>query len=127
MPGDRDRGVGRWCRPRGRVQRGPVGGFPTVHDPCGPYGGRVVSPGSSMPKALRELPWPRIGGWLRRGAAVYLTAALLVAPLAIGWAIAHTHAEEQVGITPTTFRLSTSGHSELRLGIAGTVFLPRHL
>ena len=80
-----------------------------------------------MPKALRELPWPRIGGWLRRGAAVYLTAALLVAPLAIGWAIAHTHAEEQVGITPTTFRLSTSGHSELRLGIAGTVFLPRHL
>jgi hypothetical protein len=63
---------------------------------------------------------------LGRGALLLVVAAVLVAPIALGWTIANTHVEEQVGITPTTLRLTTTGHSELRLGIAGTVFIPRH-
>ena len=55
----------------------------------------------------------------------YVLAAVVAAPLAVGWAVAHTSVEEQVGITPTTFTLSTGGHSEVRLGIAGTVYVPR--
>ncbi len=50
----------------------------------------------------------------------------MVAPVAVGWAVVHTTVEEQVGITPTTFTLTTTGHSELRLGIAGTVFVPKN-
>ena len=58
-------------------------------------------------------------------AAVYVVAAFVAAPLAVGWAVSHTRVDEQVGITPTTFTLGTDGHSEVRLGIAGTVYVPR--
>ena len=76
--------------------------------------------------SVRGLPWSRIVRTVRRGATLYLAAALVVAPAAVGWTLANTQVQEQVGITPTTFRLTTTGHSELRLGIAGTVFIPRH-
>ena len=60
-----------------------------------------------------------------RWLACVLVAGLLGAPLAVGWAITHTVVEEKIGTTPTRFTLSTEGHSELRLGIAGTIFVPR--
>ena len=53
-----------------------------------------------------------------------LIAAVLTFPLAVAWAINRTAVREQVGITPTTFSLTTNGRSELRLGVAGTVFFP---
>ncbi len=67
-----------------------------------------------------------LGRSLLRRAARYLVTAIVVAPVALGWAISNTRVDELVGITPTTFTLTTSGHSELRLGIAGTVFVPQH-
>jgi predicted phosphodiesterase len=54
-----------------------------------------------------------------------LLAAVVAAPLAVAWAVSRTEVRQTVGITPTTFSLSTSGHSEVRLGVAGTIYLPR--
>ncbi len=54
-----------------------------------------------------------------------VVAAVLALPLAVAWAVTHTVVEEKVGTTPTQFTLSTRGHSELRLGIAGTIYVPR--
>ncbi len=54
-----------------------------------------------------------------------LLAALVAAPVAIGWALTRASVTALVGVTPTTFTLSTSGRSELRLGLAGTVYVPR--
>jgi Icc-related predicted phosphoesterase len=51
-------------------------------------------------------------------------AALLGSPLAVSWAVTHTSVQAAIGTTPATFTLTTRGHSELRLGIAGTVFVP---
>jgi hypothetical protein len=53
-----------------------------------------------------------------------LICGALTLPLALGWAINRAEVRELVGITPTTFSLTTSGHSELRLGVPGTVYLP---
>lgn len=53
-----------------------------------------------------------------------LLSGILTVPLAFAWAVNRSEVHELVGITPTTFSLTTSGHSELRLGVAGTVFLP---
>ncbi len=53
-----------------------------------------------------------------------LVAAVVAAPLAVAWAVTRTSVHETVGITPTTFSFTTEGQSELRLGIAGTVYLP---
>lgn len=53
-----------------------------------------------------------------------LICGVLTLPLALGWAINRAEVRELVGITPTTFSLTTSGHSELRLGVPGTVYLP---
>jgi hypothetical protein len=52
-------------------------------------------------------------------------AAVVAAPLAVAWAVTRTEVQQTVGITPTTFSLSTAGHSELRLGVAGTLYVPR--
>ncbi len=60
---------------------------------------------------------------LRLGVCV-LVAGILGLPLAFSWAVTHTEVTQQIGTSPTTFTLSTQGHSELRLGIAGTVYLP---
>jgi hypothetical protein len=59
-----------------------------------------------------------------RLSSAVLVAALLGAPVALSWAVTHTSVQGHVGTTPATFTLTTSGHSELRLGIAGTVFMP---
>ena len=53
-----------------------------------------------------------------------LLCGILTFPLAVAWAVNRSEVHELVGITPTTFSLTTSGRSELRLGVAGTVFLP---
>ncbi|QNN53798.1 metallophosphoesterase family protein [Nocardioides mesophilus] len=52
-------------------------------------------------------------------------AAVVAAPLALGWAVSTAHVEEPIGVTPTTFTLTTAGRSELRLGLLGTLYLPR--
>jgi hypothetical protein len=52
-------------------------------------------------------------------------AAVVVAPLSLAWSIARTSVRDVIGVSPTTFTIGTSGHSELRLGIAGTVYVPR--
>ncbi len=52
-------------------------------------------------------------------------AAILGLPTAAAWAVTHTEVEDDIGTTPTTFTLSTRGQSEVRLGIAGTVYVPR--
>jgi hypothetical protein len=56
-----------------------------------------------------------------------LLAGVLAAPLAVAWAVTRTQVLQTVGITPTTFSLTTAGHSELRLGVAGTLYVPRSL
>jgi hypothetical protein len=50
--------------------------------------------------------------------------ALVALPLAAAWALTQTRAVDSIGVSPTTFSIGTGGHSELRLGIAGTVYLP---
>ncbi|MCD4532769.1 metallophosphoesterase [Nocardioides sp. cx-169] len=54
-----------------------------------------------------------------------LLAGLVGSPLAVAWALTHTQVQSHIGTSPTTFSLTTRGHSELRLGIAGTVFVPQ--
>lgn len=54
-----------------------------------------------------------------------LVAGLLGSPLAVSWAITHTVVDAKIGTTPTTFTLSTQGQSAVRLGIAGTIYVPR--
>jgi hypothetical protein len=73
----------------------------------------------------RDLPWERIGRSATRVAAAYLLVALIVTPAVVGWAVASTTVREPIGVSPTTFTLTTAGHSELRLGIAGTIVVPR--
>ncbi len=51
-------------------------------------------------------------------------SGILTFPLAVAWAVNRSEVHELVGITPTTFSLTTSGRSEVRLGVAGTVFIP---
>jgi hypothetical protein len=51
-------------------------------------------------------------------------SGVLTFPLALAWAVNRAEVREQVGITPTTFTLTTGGRSELRLGVAGTVYVP---
>jgi hypothetical protein len=54
-----------------------------------------------------------------------LVAAVVMAPLAVAWTVTRTQVQQTVGVTPTTFSLTTAGRSELRLGVAGTLYLPR--
>lgn len=56
--------------------------------------------------------------------ACVAVAGLLGLPLSFSWAVTHTEVTEKIGTSPTTFTLSTQGHSEVRLGIAGTVYVP---
>jgi hypothetical protein len=56
--------------------------------------------------------------------AVAAASALVALPLAAAWALTQTRAADTIGVSPTTFSIGTGGHSELRLGIAGTVYLP---
>ncbi len=60
----------------------------------------------------------------RRLAVCLVAAGLLGLPLALSWAVTHTEVQQRIGTSPTTFTLSTQAHSELRLGIAGTVYVP---
>ncbi|CAN5365084.1 hypothetical protein BH09ACT12_BH09ACT12_10070 [soil metagenome] len=60
-----------------------------------------------------------------RLAACVIVAGVLALPLAASWAVTHTVVEQQIGTSPTRFSLSTQGESELRLGIAGTIYVPR--
>lgn len=53
-----------------------------------------------------------------------LVAALVAAPVAAGWAVTQTRVEATVGITPVTFAVQPARHSEVRLGIPGTIYLP---
>ena len=64
------------------------------------------------------------GGVLVRALVCMVVAGVLGAPLALSWALTHTEVVSQIGTSPTTFSLSTGGISEVRLGIAGTVFVP---
>lgn len=52
-------------------------------------------------------------------------AAVVAAPLAVAWTVIRTEVPQTVGITPATVSLTTAGRSELRLGIAGTLYVPR--
>jgi predicted phosphodiesterase len=54
-----------------------------------------------------------------------LVAGLVALPLAVAWAATRTDVQATVGVTPTTFSLTTAGRSELRLGVAGTLYVPR--
>jgi predicted phosphodiesterase len=54
-----------------------------------------------------------------------VVAAVVAAPLAVAWTVTRTQVQQTVGVTPTSFSLTTAGHSELRLGVAGTLYLPR--
>jgi hypothetical protein len=67
----------------------------------------------------------RVRTTLVRLLACVVGAAVLGLPLSVGWAVTHTAVEEKVGTTPTRLTLSTQGTSEVRLGIAGTVYVPR--
>ncbi len=60
----------------------------------------------------------------RRLLICVVAAGVLGLPLSFAWAVTHTEVTEKIGTSPTTFTLSTQGHSEVRLGIAGTVYLP---
>ena len=51
-------------------------------------------------------------------------AAVVAAPVAAAWAVTQTRVEATVGITPVTFALQPARHSEVRLGIPGTVYVP---
>ena len=59
-----------------------------------------------------------------RGIAGYAVVAVVVLPLAVADGITRTEVHDTIGVLPTTFTVATGGHSELRLGIAGTVYLP---
>ena len=59
-----------------------------------------------------------------RAVGCVIVAGVLGAPLAIAWAVTHTEVYDTIGTSPTTFTLSSRGNSELRLGLAGTVYLP---
>ncbi|MFB9312201.1 metallophosphoesterase family protein [Nocardioides plantarum] len=61
---------------------------------------------------------------LRRYAVCVVVAGVIGLPLSLSWAVTHTEVDEKIGTSPTTFTLSTQGHSEVRLGIAGTVYVP---
>ena len=62
---------------------------------------------------------------LVRWAVCLVTAGVVGLPVAAAWAVTHTSVQQLIGTTPTTFTLSTQGQSELRLGIAGTIYVPR--
>ena len=53
-----------------------------------------------------------------------LVAAFVAVPVAAAWAVTQTRVEATVGITPVTFALQPVPHSEVRLGVPGTVYLP---
>lgn len=66
--------------------------------------------------------------WRRPAAvalAAYAAAAVVVLPLSLARALTATEVHDTIGVSPSTFTLTTAGHSELRLGVAGTVYLPR--
>ena len=67
----------------------------------------------------------RVRAVIRRWLVCTALAAVLGLPVAAAWAVTHTSVQQLIGTTPTTFTLSTQGQSELRLGIAGTIFVPR--
>ncbi len=71
--------------------------------------------------------WPTVRGVALRALVCFVLAAVLGAPIAFAWAVTHTEVHETIGTSPTTFTLSTRGSSELRLGIAGTIYLPQSL
>lgn len=75
------------------------------------------------PSTRRRLVLARHVG-LRLVVAV-LCSSVLAAPLALSWAVTHTGVHGLIGTSPTTFSLTTRGHTELRLGIAGTVYVPK--
>ncbi|MCW2815125.1 MAG: hypothetical protein JWN84_2580 [Nocardioides sp.] len=60
----------------------------------------------------------------RRLLLCMVVAGIVGLPLSVAWAVTHTEVTEKIGTSPTTFTLSTQGHSEVRLGIAGTVYVP---
>ncbi|MGD9958046.1 metallophosphoesterase family protein [Nocardioides sp.] len=64
------------------------------------------------------------GAWTARFLVAALCVAVVAAPLSFAWAISRTTVHETIGVTPATFTLNTSGHSEVRLGIAGTAYVP---
>lgn len=61
---------------------------------------------------------------VRRLLLCIVVAGVVGLPLSVSWAVTHTEVTEKIGTSPTTFTLSTQGHSEVRLGIAGTVYVP---
>ena len=61
---------------------------------------------------------------VRRLLLCMVVAGVVGFPLSVSWAVTHTEVTEKIGTSPTTFTLSTQGHSEIRLGIAGTVYVP---
>jgi hypothetical protein len=54
-----------------------------------------------------------------------VVAAVVAAPLAVAWGVNRTRVQQTVGITPTVFSLTTTGRTEVRLGVAGTLYVPR--
>ncbi|MEO9323953.1 metallophosphoesterase [Nocardioides sp. C4-1] len=84
---------------------------------------------SSTQHGARRAAAGRAAGWAlpraKRLLLCLVAATVIGSPLAVAWAITHTEVDGMIGTTPTTFTLSTQGHSEVRLGIAGTVYLPQ--
>lgn len=90
---------------------------PDAHTP-----GPDDAPETAVTPLRRRLLAAR-GVALRALASIFI-AGLLGSPLAIAWAITHTEVHDTIGTSPATFTLSTRGNSELRLGLAGTIYVP---
>ncbi|MBS46092.1 MAG: hypothetical protein CMH83_23520 [Nocardioides sp.] len=54
-----------------------------------------------------------------------LVAAVVALPLALAWGLLRTEVEATVGTAPVTLTPTVSGTSELRLGLAGTIYVPQ--
>lgn len=82
-------------------------------------------PGPETEVARTTSPWTPLRREAIRLVSCLLIAAIVGAPLAVAWAVEHTVVEADVGTSPARFTLTTNGRTEVRLGIAGTIYVPR--
>jgi hypothetical protein len=85
----------------------------------------VADQGDPQPTAPARDRLSSVRGVVLRLVLATVVAAVVSLPLALSWAVNRTDVQQIVGVTPTTFSLTTAGRSELRLGVAGTLFIPQ--
>ncbi len=78
---------------------------------------------AQLPRLYAELRGHPAARVLARALVTLLLTAVVAAPLAASLAITHASVQDTIGVSPTTFSIGTRGHSELRLGFVGTVYL----